>query len=141
VDVALECAGLPHVLEQALASLAVQGRLALAGICGAPFAVDSFGAVIKREAEIISCLRSPARRARHLDGLLPHGNLELDSVIAPRDHWLRNASDWSPKEVDLHSLRVGRSQTARVWPPRVGESRVASPGLLDWQDRGDHGPA
>lgn len=84
VDVALECAGLPQVQEQALASLAVQGRLALAGICGAPFAVDSFGAVINREAEIIGVSDHLRGELVTLMDFCRHGSLELDSVIAQR---------------------------------------------------------
>ena len=84
VDVALEFAGLPVTQQQALASLAVHGRLALAGISRAPFAVDSYATVINREAEIIGI-------SDHLHGELStlmeftrRGLLDLDSVIAER---------------------------------------------------------
>ncbi len=84
VDVALEFAGLPVTQQQALASLAVHGRLALAGISRAPFAVDSYATVINREAEIIGV-------SDHLHGELStlmeftrRGLLDLDSVIAER---------------------------------------------------------
>ena len=84
VDVALEFAGLPVTQQQALASLAVHGRLALAGISRAPFAVDSYATVINREAEIIGV-------SDHLHGELftlmefsRRGQLDLDSVIAER---------------------------------------------------------
>jgi transposase len=40
---------------------------------------------------------------------------ELPELKGTRYHWLRDASDWSPKEVELHWLRMGRSQTARAW--------------------------
>lgn len=84
VDVALEFAGLPVTQHQALASLAVHGRLALAGISRTPFAVDSYATVINREVEIIGV-------SDHLHGELStlmefarRGLLDLDSVIAER---------------------------------------------------------
>lgn len=84
VEVALEFAGLSLTQQQALASLAVHGRLALAGISGVPFAVDSYATVINREAEIIGV-------SDHLHGELAtlmeftrRGLLDLDSVIAER---------------------------------------------------------
>ncbi len=84
VDVALEFAGLPLTQQQALASLAVHGRLALAGISRAPFEVDSYATVINREVEIVGV-------SDHLHGELPtlmeftrRGLLDLDSVIAER---------------------------------------------------------
>lgn len=84
VDVALEFAGLPVTQQQAVAALAVQGRVALAGISRTPFAVDSFATVINREAEIIGV-------SDHLHGELAtlmeftrRGLLDLDSVIAER---------------------------------------------------------
>ncbi len=84
VDVALEFAGLPITQQQALASLTVHGRLALAGISRAPFAVDSYATVINREVEIIGV-------SDHLHGELStlmeftrRGLLDLDRVIAER---------------------------------------------------------
>lgn len=53
VDVALEFAGLPATQEQAVASLAVQGRAALAGIGDRPFTVSGYPMMINREREII----------------------------------------------------------------------------------------
>jgi hypothetical protein len=40
---------------------------------------------------------------------------ELPELKGTRYHWLRDASDWSPAKVELHWLRMGRSQTARAW--------------------------
>ena len=84
VDVALEFAGLPLTQQQAVAALAVHGRVALAGISRATFAVDSYATVINREAEIIGV-------SDHLHGELltlmeftRRGLLDLDSVIAER---------------------------------------------------------
>lgn len=84
VDVALEFAGLPLTQQQAVAALAVQGRVALAGISRTPFAVDSFATVLNREVEIIGV-------SDHLHGELATlmeftrcGLLDLRSVIAER---------------------------------------------------------
>lgn len=40
---------------------------------------------------------------------------EVAELKGTRFHWLKDASDWSRKEVDLHWLRMGRSRTARAW--------------------------
>ena len=32
-----------------------------------------------------------------------------------RYHWLKDASDWTPKEIDLHWLRQSNLKTARAW--------------------------
>jgi propanol-preferring alcohol dehydrogenase len=84
VDVALEFAGLPLTQRQAVASLAAQGRAALVGISGAPFAVESYATIINREAEIIGV-------SDHLHGELTtlmmfahRGLLELEGIIADR---------------------------------------------------------
>lgn len=84
VDVALEFAGLPLTQEQALASLGVQGRVALAGITGKPFSVASFGTVINREAEIIGVSDHRRDELVTLMGFAASGALDLDSVIAER---------------------------------------------------------
>lgn len=84
VDVALEFAGLPLTQEQALASLAPQGRVALAGITGKSFAVDSYGAVINREAEIIGVSDHLRSELVTLMEFAARGSLDLESVIADR---------------------------------------------------------
>jgi 2-desacetyl-2-hydroxyethyl bacteriochlorophyllide A dehydrogenase len=53
VDVALELVGLPLTMRQAVGSLAIQGRAALAGITDQTFAVAPYAELINREAEII----------------------------------------------------------------------------------------
>jgi D-arabinose 1-dehydrogenase-like Zn-dependent alcohol dehydrogenase len=55
VDVALELIGLPLTMRQAVQSLGIQGRAALAGITRTPFEVDSYFEVIGKEAEIVGC--------------------------------------------------------------------------------------
>lgn len=84
VDVALEFAGLPLTQKQAVASLAVQGRAALAGISGAPFAVDSYAGVINREAEIIGVSDHLRGELVTLMEFTRRGLLDLESVIADR---------------------------------------------------------
>jgi len=53
VDVALELIGLPLTMHQAFLSLAVQGRLAIAGIGEQNFEIAPYQDLINREAEII----------------------------------------------------------------------------------------
>lgn len=96
VDVALEFAGLPITQQQALAALAVRGRLALAGISGVPFAVDSFATVINREAEIIGVSDHTRDELVTLMGFAQRGQLDLDSV----------AADQVPLDADAINLRL-----------------------------------
>lgn len=84
VDVALEFAGRPATQQQAVASLAIQGRVALAGICGVPFAVDSYGTVINREAEIIGVSDHLRSELVTLMEFARRGLLDLDSVITDK---------------------------------------------------------
>ncbi|HEX7325950.1 MAG TPA: zinc-binding dehydrogenase [Rhodanobacteraceae bacterium] len=84
VDVALEFAGLPITQQQALASLAPQGRVALAGISGVPFPVDSYGNVINREAEIVGVSDHLRGELVTLMEFASRGRLDLASVIADR---------------------------------------------------------
>lgn len=84
VDVALEFAGLPVTQQQAVASLSVQGRAALAAISRAPFAIDSYAGVINREAEIIGVSDHLRSELVSLMEFAARGLLDLDSVIAER---------------------------------------------------------
>lgn len=84
VDVALEFAGLPATQEQAVRVLAVHGRAALAGITRQPFAVDSYGAVINHEAEIIGVSDHLRSELVTLMEFAHQGLLDLESVIAER---------------------------------------------------------
>lgn len=40
---------------------------------------------------------------------------ELPELKGTHFHWLKDASDWSRKEIDLHWLRMDRNRTARAW--------------------------
>jgi propanol-preferring alcohol dehydrogenase len=84
VDVALEFAGLPTTQAQAVASLAVQGRAALAGITGSPFAVESYPTLINREAEIVGVSDHLRGELITLMELARRGLLDLESVITDR---------------------------------------------------------
>ncbi len=84
VDVALEFAGLPLTQQQAVAALAVQGRVALAGITDQPFAVDSYGTVINHEAEIIGVSDHLRGELVTLMEFTRQGVLDLASVITDR---------------------------------------------------------
>jgi 2-desacetyl-2-hydroxyethyl bacteriochlorophyllide A dehydrogenase len=53
VDVALELIGLPLTMQQAVRSLAKQGRVAIAGITEKNFEVSPYHELVNREAEII----------------------------------------------------------------------------------------
>ena len=84
VDVALEFAGLPMTQQQAVASLGVHGRAALAGISRAPFAVDSYATVINREATIVGVSDHLRGELTTLMEFARRGLLDLKNVIADR---------------------------------------------------------
>lgn len=111
VDVALEFAGIPLTQQQAVASLAVQGRAALAGISSRAFAVDSFATVINREAEIIGV-------SDHQHGELPilmrfaaQGLIDLEGVVAER---LALDADAINQRLDSLSAFGGQSRSVIV---------------------------
>jgi 2-desacetyl-2-hydroxyethyl bacteriochlorophyllide A dehydrogenase len=81
VDVALELIGLPLTMRQAVQSLAIQGRAALAGITEKTFEVAPYFEVLNKEAEIIGV---SDHLARELPGLIEwarRGALDLSKVI------------------------------------------------------------
>jgi D-arabinose 1-dehydrogenase-like Zn-dependent alcohol dehydrogenase len=82
VDVAVEVIGLPVTMEQAVRSLAVQGRAALAGITGETIAVDTYHDVIGREAEIIGASDHLLWELPVLIEFVRQGKLDLSSVVA-----------------------------------------------------------
>lgn len=84
VDVALEFAGLPVTQVQAVESLAVQGRAALAGISSGPFAVHGYPTLINREAEIVGVSDHLRGELVTLMEFARSGLLDLESVIADR---------------------------------------------------------
>src|ERR1035437_1888719 len=84
VDIALEFAGLPLTQMQAVNSLAVQGRAAMAGITTSPFAVESYQTLINREAEIIGVSDHLRSELVTLMEFARRGLLDLESVITDR---------------------------------------------------------
>ncbi|MCC6595205.1 MAG: zinc-binding dehydrogenase [Rhodanobacteraceae bacterium] len=112
VDVALEFAGLPATQQQAVASLAVHGRAALAGITRHSFAVDSFHDVINREAEIIGVSDHLHSELGTLMEFTRRGLLDLDSVIS--EHI---ALDADAINAQLDALAAQRASTRCVITP------------------------
>jgi propanol-preferring alcohol dehydrogenase len=82
VDVALELIGLPLTMRQAVSSLAVQGRAALAGITEKPLELDTYKDVLGREAEIIGVSDHLGSELPMLIDFVRQGKLNLDSVVS-----------------------------------------------------------
>jgi 2-desacetyl-2-hydroxyethyl bacteriochlorophyllide A dehydrogenase len=81
VDVALELIGLPLTMRQAVQSLAIQGRAALAGITESTFEVAPYAEVLNKEAEIIGVSDHLAQELPPLLEWARRGALDLSSVI------------------------------------------------------------
>jgi 2-desacetyl-2-hydroxyethyl bacteriochlorophyllide A dehydrogenase len=81
VDVALELIGLPLTMRQAVQSLAIQGRAALAGITVKTFEVAPYFEVLNKEAEIIGVSDHLAQELPQLIEWTRCGALDLASVI------------------------------------------------------------
>jgi 2-desacetyl-2-hydroxyethyl bacteriochlorophyllide A dehydrogenase len=95
VDVAVELIGLPVTMRQAVQSLAVQGRAALAGITQKSFEVTPYHELINREAEIIGVSDHLASEIPQLLDMAAIGKLDLSQVITrsiPLDAGLINAA-------------------------------------------------
>lgn len=81
VDVALELIGLPLTMQQAVRSLAIQGRAALAGITEKNFEVSPYHELINREAEIIGVSDHLANEIPRLLDFARTGKLKFTNVI------------------------------------------------------------
>ena len=81
VDVALELIGLPLTMQQAVRSLAIQGRAALAGITEKSFDVSPYHELINREAEIIGVSDHLASEISLLLDFARVGKLDFTNVI------------------------------------------------------------
>jgi len=81
VDVAVELIGLPATMRQAVQSLAIQGRAALAGITQKSFDVTPYHELINREAEIIGVSDHLASEIPLLIALATMGKIDLSQVI------------------------------------------------------------
>jgi propanol-preferring alcohol dehydrogenase len=81
VDVALELIGLPLTLRQAVQSLAIKGRAALAGITDKTFEIAPYQEVLNKEAEIIGVSDHLAAELPLLLDWARAGKLNLTQVI------------------------------------------------------------
>jgi 2-desacetyl-2-hydroxyethyl bacteriochlorophyllide A dehydrogenase len=81
VDVALELVGLPLTMHQAVQSLAVLGRAALAGLTRESFAVAPYVDLLNKEAEIIGVSDHLASEIPLLLDLVRTGKLDLSRGI------------------------------------------------------------
>jgi len=81
VDVALELIGLPLTMRQAVLSLAVQGRAALAGITEKPIEIYPYQEILNKEAEIIGVSDHLAQELPTLIEFVRQGKLNLSSAI------------------------------------------------------------
>jgi propanol-preferring alcohol dehydrogenase len=81
VDVALELIGLPLTMRQAVRSLAIQGRAALAGITDRTFEVAPYAEVLNKEAEIIGVSDHLAQELPQLLEWARCGALDVSKVV------------------------------------------------------------
>ncbi|HVV01270.1 MAG TPA: zinc-binding dehydrogenase, partial [Verrucomicrobiae bacterium] len=81
VDVALELIGLPRTMRQAVQSLAVQGRAALAGITQQPFEIFPYQEILNKEAEIVGVSDHLATELPLLLDWARAGQLDLQGVV------------------------------------------------------------
>lgn len=81
VDVALELIGLPLTMQQAVRSLAIKGRVAVAGITDKNLEVSPYHELINREAEIIGVSDHLATEIAQLLEFAGTGKLDLSKVV------------------------------------------------------------
>jgi 2-desacetyl-2-hydroxyethyl bacteriochlorophyllide A dehydrogenase len=84
VDVALELIGLPVTMRQAVQSLAIKGRTAVAGIMDKTFEIAPYMELINKEAEVIGVSDHLASELPELIEFARTGKLKLDTVITGR---------------------------------------------------------
>ena len=82
VDVALELIGLAETMKQALNSLAIHGRVVIAGIGDRPLAVNTYQELIGPEAEIIGSNDHLLQELPQLIELARRGILDLSQVVS-----------------------------------------------------------
>jgi len=81
VDAAIELIGQPLAMEQALRSLAVHGRAALAGLTDRRMSFSPYRDLLNCEAEIVGVSDHLATELRELIGHAERGELDLSSVV------------------------------------------------------------
>lgn len=82
VGVALEMIGLPQSMEQALRSLAVFGRLVIAGISSQPFQINTYQHLLGPEAEVIGSNDHLLAELPLLIELARRGDLDLSGAVS-----------------------------------------------------------
>jgi len=82
VNVALELAGLPVTMHQAVRSLGIKGRAAMVGITRKSFEVAPYDELINKEAEIIGVSDHLAQEFPALIDWTRRGRLDLSKVIS-----------------------------------------------------------
>ena len=81
VDVSVEVIGLPVTMRQAVQSLAVQGRAAIAGLSDRTFEIASYTELLGTEAEVIGVADHLAQEMPLLLEFARQGKLDLTRVI------------------------------------------------------------
>jgi propanol-preferring alcohol dehydrogenase len=81
VDVSVEVIGLPLTARQAVQSLAVQGRAAIAGLSDRTFEIASYSELLSPEAEVIGVADHLAQEMPLLIEYAQQGLLNLKNVI------------------------------------------------------------
>ena len=84
VDVALELIGRPTTMRQAVQSLAIGGRAAIAGITDANFELSPYHELVNREAEVIGVSDHLAREIPALLDCVLCGKLDLSRIVTQR---------------------------------------------------------
>jgi threonine dehydrogenase-like Zn-dependent dehydrogenase len=81
VDVAVELIGLPLTMDQAFRSLAIQGRVAIAGLSELTFEIAPYRDLLNREAEIIGVSDHLAQEIPQLLEWTRQGVLDLSQIV------------------------------------------------------------
>ena len=81
VDAALELIGLPLTMAQAVRSLAIRGRAALAGLTDGQVSFSPYHDLLNREAEIIGVSDHLSKELHQLIGFAERGELDLSAVV------------------------------------------------------------
>jgi len=84
VDVALELIGLPATMRQAVQSLGIQGRAAIAGITDGTFEIAPYYELLNKEAEVIGVSDHLAQEIPLLLECVQRGKLDLTNIITHR---------------------------------------------------------
>ncbi len=84
VDVSVEVIGLPVTMRQAVKSLAVQGRAAIAGLSDRTFEIASYTELLGTEAEVIGVADHLAQEMPLLLEFARQGRLDLTRIITRR---------------------------------------------------------